>query len=99
MANITIATYEQIKEDVVKVLSIDDTNAYDNQLEVTIKGAMGKLENEGVDNIFPYQSNDYYNYCMCIAYQVACDMDFDADEEILRIQYLARVNSLRLKCI
>lgn len=96
---VTIATYDQIKTDVVKVLSIDDTDIYDNQLEVTIKGAMGKLENEGIGNVFEYGSNNYYNYCMCIAYQIACDMDFDADEEILRIQYLARVNSLRLKCI
>lgn len=96
---VTIATYDQIKSDVVKVLSIDDTDIYDNQLEVTIKGAMGKLENEGIGNVFEYGSNDYYNYCMCIAHQLACDMDFDSDKETLRIQYLARVNSLRLKCI
>ena len=58
-------------------------------------GAIHKLEKEGVPNSFDYGTPPYYDYLCCLRYQVASDMDLDIDVERLRIQYLARVNTLR----
>lgn len=90
-----IASTEQIIADVKKVLPIYDNNAYNDQLTIFVNGAISKLDIEGVSNIFTYQSPQYYDYVTCLRYQVAMDMDLDVDVERLRIQYLARVNTLR----
>lgn len=90
-----MATIKQIIADVKKVLPIANTNIYDDQLTIFVNGAVSKLKNEGVGNVFTYQTPQYYDYITCIRYQVAMDFDLDVDIEKLQMQYLARVNTLR----
>lgn len=90
-----IATIEQIRDDIKKVLPIADTDVYDEELLMLTAGAINKIEKEGVPNSFDYGTPAYYDYLCCLRYQVASDMDLDIDIERLRIQYLARVNTLR----
>ena len=90
-----IATIEQIRDDIKKVLPIADTEAYNEELLILTAGAINKIEKEGVPNLFDYGTPSYYDYVCCLRYQVASDMDLDVDIERLRIQYLARVNTLR----
>ena len=90
-----VATITQITNDVKQVLPIYNTELYDTELTMLVQGAMHKLENEGVKNIFDYQTPAYYDYLTCIRYQVACDMDLDIDIERLKAQYITRVNTLR----
>lgn len=105
-----VLTLETVKEKVIAVLPISDVSVYDSQLDVAISGAISKLWNEGVhinaktkDGVYyfsdgteegelPYAGNDY---CMCIAYQIMKDMDFDVDANFLTEQYIIRVNTLR----
>lgn len=90
------ATVDQILTDVKQVLPIyDDTDMYDAELGILIRGAMNKLKAEGIDNLFDYQSDSYYDYITCLRYQVAVDMDLDIDIERLKGQYITRVNTLR----
>lgn len=90
-----IATIDQLIADVKQVLPIYDTELYDNQLMMIVKGAVSKLESEGVENVFEYGSFKYYDYLTCVRYQVASDMDLDIDIERLKAQYITRVNTLR----
>ena len=90
-----IATIEQIRDDIKKVLPIADTDVYDEELLILTSGAIHKLEKEGVPNSFDYGTPPCHDYLCCLRYQVASDMDLDIDVERLRIQYLARVNTLR----
>ena len=90
-----VATIDQIKNDVKQVLPIYDTDLYDDQLSIIVSGAMNKLKIEGVDNLFDYQTPEYYDYITCLRYQVASDMDLDIDIERLKAQYITRVNTLR----
>lgn len=89
------ANIDQIIADVKSVLPIYDTDLYDRQLEILVRGAMSKLENEGVKNFFEYNTFRYFDYITCIRYQVALDMDLDIDMERLKEQYITRVNTLR----
>ena len=89
------ATISQIINDVKSVLPIYDTSLYDEDLNIIVNGAVAKLKDEGVANVFDYQSPDYYNYITCVRYQVASDMDLDIDLERLKAQYITRVNTLR----
>lgn len=89
------AEIDQIVSDVKSVLPIYDTDLYDTQLKILVSGAIAKLENEGIGNLFEYPSNEYYDYLTCIRYQVASDMDLDIDIERMREQYITRVNTLR----
>lgn len=88
-------TTSQIIDDIKKVLPIYDDTLYNDQLAILVKGAIHKLENEGVSNSYEYQSEAYYDYIVCLRYQVACDMDLDIDIARLREQYITRVNTLR----
>lgn len=90
-----VATTQQIIDDIKSVLPIYDDEMYENQLTILVNGAMNKLKIEGVDNIFEYQSSEYYDYITCLRYQVASDMDLDIDIDKLREQYITRVNTLR----
>ena len=85
MAN---ANVDQIINDVKSVLPIYDTDLYDRQLELFVKGAISKLKSEGVPNIFDPNDDVYGDYIACISYQVAMDMDLDIDIERLREQYV-----------
>ena len=89
------ATIPQIVTDVKSVLPIYDTTMFDNELTIYVSGAMNKLENEGVPNVFDYQTPAYYDYLTCVRYQVAQDMDLDIDIDRLKAQYITRVNTLR----
>lgn len=90
-----VATIDQIIADVKTVLPIYDTSLYDADLLIIVNGAVAKLKDEGVDNVFDYQTPDYYNYITCVRYQVASDMDLDIDLERMKAQYITRVNTLR----
>lgn len=90
-----LATVSQIIADVKSVLPIYDTTMFDSDLNIYVQGAMAKLEDEGVGNVFDYQTPEYYNYITCVRYQVAQDMDLDIDIDRLKAQYITRVNTLR----
>lgn len=90
-----MATLQQITNDIKSVLPIYDTELYDNQLMILTSGAIAKLEHEGIPNSFVYGANEYYDYIVCLRYQVACDMDLDIDIARLKEQYITRVNTLR----
>lgn len=66
-----------------------------DQLTIYVSGAVNKLENEGVPNMFDEDTPQAFDYVMCLSYQVAMDMDFDVDFDLLMSKYLTRVNTLR----
>ena len=66
-----------------------------DQLTIYVSGAANKLENEGVPNMFDEDTPQAFDYVMCLSYQVAMDMDFDVDFDLLMSKYLTRVNTLR----
>lgn len=82
-------------EDNVKELLPINSNVYNTQLDILVKGAKSKLKNEGVDNVFNQSDDVAMDYIICIAYQVAKDMDFDMDFNKTNEQYITRVNTLR----
>ncbi|MFV0551755.1 MAG: hypothetical protein ACK5L6_07530 [Anaerorhabdus sp.] len=89
---------EFILKKIKPILEYDDTGAFDEKLKVLIQGAIGKLENEGVKNIYSEESNEIYkaaDYTICIAYQVAMDGQLDIDYDKLNRMYTSRVISLR----
>ncbi|MEG0093157.1 MAG: hypothetical protein RR945_02125 [Erysipelotrichaceae bacterium] len=89
---------EFILEKIKLILEYDDTEAFDEKLKVLIQGTIGKLENEGVKNIYNEKSEDVYkavDYVVCIAYQVAVDGQLDIDYDKLNRMYTSRVISLR----
>ena len=81
------------------MMNIDDTDVYDERLVVCIRGAMSKMETEGIANIYSESdlTNDAYDYVMCIAYQTALDFDLVTDFNKLYTQYITRANTLRMK--
>lgn len=101
---------ETVKEKVIAILPISEVSVYDTQLDILVSGAISKLWNEGVhldvkkkdgtyyftdglgEGELPYAGNDY---CVCVAYQIMKDMDFDVDSNFLTEQYITRVNTLR----
>lgn len=77
-------------------LDINDTNFYDDKLNIYIPAAFNKLQNEGVPNeIITVGNNLFFDYVMCLSYQVAQDMQMDIDEQRIKAQYITRVNILR----
>lgn len=93
-----------ITNEVMKLLPIGDTDIYDNQLDILIKGAISKLNGEGVpidsldkngDPIFTQGSFISYDYIICISYQLLKDLDYDADFNYLTEQYITRIGTLR----
>lgn len=90
----------------VKVyLGIDDTELYDEKLDILIGGGVSKLASEGVpnderftemvseeDTTIPNLSKDYI---VCLSYQVALDLNLDMDLQTFYVQYVSRVNELR----
>lgn len=81
------------------VLSIDDTDIYDDKLNICVRSAISKMETEGIANIYDEAelTNDAYDYAMCIAYQTALDFDLVTDFNKLYTQYITRANTLRMK--
>lgn len=80
------------------LLNIEDTDLYDDKLDILISGAIGKLEIEGVYNIFDEDDYASFNYLMCVSYLCAMDMDMDLDLNNLYAQYITRTVELRLLC-
>lgn len=80
-----------------EILPIANTNLYDEQLTILTNASMSKLETEGVPNAFEDDTPEGFDYVLCVAYQVAMDMDFDIDRNRLYEQYITRVNTLRCK--
>lgn len=105
-----VLTPTTIKSKVTQLLPIHEVSVYDSQLDILISGAISKLWNEGLpinamdkngipyfsdgtgDGESPYAGNDY---CVCVAYQLMKDMDFDIDANFMTEQYITRVNTLR----
>lgn len=87
---------DYLKTKVKALLNIDDTDLYDDRLEIMIGGSANKLRNEGVSNIYEEGSNNGFDYVICIAYQVALDLDMVSDYNRLYTQYATRVVTLRM---
>lgn len=85
---------DYIIDKVTKLLPIDSFT-YQDQLEILVGGAINKLKNEGIQNIYEEGSNEGYDYVICVCYQVACDLDLDVDLNRLQKQYITRANTLR----
>lgn len=96
MAEVSVAW---LASQVKTLMNIDDTDLYDDKLDITVRGAISKLEGEGIKNIYDETdlTNDAYDYVLCIAYQVALDFDLITDFNKLYTQYITRANTLRLK--
>lgn len=85
------------------LLGIDDTDLYDERLDILIGGAINKLANEGVANDDRFAdgtdeeplSDLSKDYLVCISYQVALDLNLDIDLQTFYVQYITRVNELR----
>lgn len=88
----------------VKVLlGIDDTDLYDERLDILVGGAVNKLKSEGIENGDMFVEPDEgtalgdleKDYLICISYQVALDLNLDIDLQTFYVQYITRVNELR----
>ena len=88
----------------VKVLlGIDDTDLYDERLDILVGGAVNKLKSEGIENDDMFVEPDegetmtdlVKDYLICISYQVALDLNLDIDLQTFYVQYITRVNELR----
>lgn len=82
------------------LLGIDDTDMYDERLDLLIGGAVHKLEVEGVPNNFELDMDGgatplIKDYLVCISYQLALDLNLDIDLQTFYVQYITRVNQLR----
>ena len=86
---------DYIVENITKLLPVD-SSLYEDQLNVIVGGAINKMKNEGVDNIFDEGTGEAFDYIICLSYQVASDLDLDVDLSRLMAQYITRVNTLRL---
>lgn len=94
---------DYLMEKVKLLLNIDDTDMYDERIELLIGGAISKLENEGIpnDDLFADGiddeplSNISKDYIICLSYQVALDLNLDIDLQTFYVQYMTRVNTLR----
>lgn len=88
----------------VKVLlGIDDTDLYDERLDILVGGAVNKLKSEGIENgdmfVEPSEGEPASDLCkdylICVSYQVALDLNLDIDLQTFYVQYITRVNELR----
>lgn len=77
------------------MLNMSDTTLYDERLTIVVGGAVNKLENEGVSNIYEEDSNSAYDYILCVAYLAAIDLDLITDYNRLYTQYITRAVTLR----
>lgn len=93
-----------VKTQAQKILPIDETDIFDDQLDILVAGAISKLESEGLsieaqdksgNYIFTEGSNKTYDYICCVAYQILKDMDIDVDMNFMTEQYITRVGTLR----
>lgn len=92
-------TKEYVKANVLKLLPID-SELYEDKVDILVDGAMNKLKNEGVDSInIDSDTSASLDYCICVSYQVAMDIDADVDHARLMQQYITRVNTLRTSLI
>lgn len=95
---------DYIKTQAKKILPIDETDIFDDQLDILVGGAISKLDSEGLDiaakdknddYIFTEENNKTYDYICCVAYQILKDMDLDVDMNFMTEQYITRVGTLR----
>lgn len=99
-----VLTRDEVKAQVVKILPIEYTELYSDQLDILVGGAISKLSNEGVDinatdkqgnYIFDSGSNIASDYIICVGYQLMKDMDYDVDMDFMTEQYITRIGTLR----
>lgn len=84
-----------IKEKIKELLDLTDTTEYDQKLEILIQGAIGKLDGEGISKEVYDIEKHRDNYVVCLAYQVAMDLDLDLDLSKMEKLYIPRVITLR----
>lgn len=83
--------------DSTKTLLDIDTDLMDEKIELLVTAAMSKLRTEGIDvDLLPegdlFFANDYK---VCVAHQVAKDLDLDVNIGRLESQYQQRVIELK----
>lgn len=81
----------------VKTFLDIQTDAYDIKLEMLIPAARSKLKNEGVPHFEKNKDNSdmYMDYAVCVACQVAKDIDIDVDMDKLDRLYISRLIPLK----
>ena len=102
MADVISITY--VMTQVKQILPLGDTDIYDDKMYILIGGAISKLRIEGVpidakdkDGNYFFTEDSYmsFDYCICIAYQIMKDLDFDVDINFMTEQYITRIGTLR----
>lgn len=85
-------------------LDLEDTDIYDNKLNILVGGAIQKMRTGGADiDAVDKDGNDFftegsllaYEFCICCSYQVLKDMDYDVDMDYLTTQYITALGELR----
>lgn len=90
---------DYVKTKVTSLLPVD-SDLYTTQLDILVQGAMSKLRNEGIDSRYIEEGEaNALDYCICVSYQIAIDLDANADQNRLMQQYITRVNTLRTSLI
>lgn len=77
------------------MLNMSDTTLYDERLTIVVGGAVNKMTNEGISNIYDEDSNEAYDYILCVTYLAALDLDLITDYNRLYTQYITRAVTLR----
>ena len=99
-----VLTDSYVMTNVKKILPIDDTTIFDDQLDILVGGAISKMESEGIpidakdkggNYLFEEGTRKSKDYIVCIGYQILKDMDLDVDMNFMTEQYITRINTLR----
>lgn len=89
---------EELKNKVKILLKINDTDIYDEELEVEIDSSMAKMEIEGVPMAWAETKvgTPYFSlYAVCVAYLCSGLLDGEIDINKLQRQYITNTNELR----
>lgn len=74
----------------------DDTDIFDSKLKMLISSNIGRLEAEGIPNIFDADTPAGDMYCQCIAQRIRIDTNDNADMKMLRS--LLQSDEITLRC-
>lgn len=87
---------ENLTSQVKDLLDIE-TDAYDSKVDILVLSSISKLKNEGVDiDLLPPDAATQADFAVCVAHQVAQDIDLDVNADRLAGLYHARVQTLKL---
>lgn len=62
----------------------EDTDIFDSKLKRLISASMGRMQAEGIPNIFDEDTDEGNMYCSCVALRCEIDNNRDADCTMLR---------------